>query len=423
MIKGQASLVVIFFILGMGVLTAANYLSITGKAVVDTFGEDVHTLNTVLGLAKEYSRTSLRYSLYQACYDTLGSGKELPTVASFTGMLNESIRKSMKLYTKDGYTFQADYHVKLPEYTVSLKDAAVDRVFLSADGDKLSISKEYLSQRFGTRRVSIMMDSSIDDAVPTDCWKVYQDAAAEFESVNHTLWEELNRVMAGWPEGEISGTGISASTHEGICDGVFRQSTMMTMAEAEANITGELERANLGSAAPLPPEVDINWTFVKSDPNPDGSVNASCTFMVEANASAEIRKEGTVPHPVFDGKELKMSALSARFRVKTSLTGKDVNPAKPDMTAPSFLSGPGIKNLGQESVEITFKADEPVKATVSYWAGTGQAKTAEWIADYRDDHTIPLGGLSPSTSYQFNVTITDQSGNSAESGNIGFKTL
>jgi hypothetical protein len=97
----------------------------------------MHTMGNALAAAKLYMETSLAYSTYQACYDTLKNGgwdtltgkkayqgyalwepvDQHPTVLEFKGSLESSIKGNLGLYEAKSYTFLSEYYVNLPAYT------------------------------------------------------------------------------------------------------------------------------------------------------------------------------------------------------------------------------------------------------------------------------------------------------------------
>lgn len=91
-----------------------------------------------------------------------------------------------------------------------------------------------------------------------------------------------------------------------------------------------------------------------------------------------------------------------------------------DTTAPS-ISGVYVSNIGQTSAEINWTTDEDADSLVRYGV-TASYGSNVFDSSMGKAHTMVISGLSPSTTYNFQVLSTDASGNQASSGNYTFTT-
>ncbi|MEE9405820.1 MAG: hypothetical protein V3V26_00260, partial [Candidatus Aenigmarchaeota archaeon] len=329
----------------------------------------------------------------------------------------------MKAYTEKRYTFLGSYEVKLPEYELEITSFSPAGINVSAKGDKMSIGS-ILPELTAT----IKAESSFTEEVPTDCFGLYLEGNKSSWDTKKAMWGAAKRELDKWPKGKLKAKRVSGTTYQAICDLVFvaNNKDRKTMEEAGNIIKEAIKRAPIpGNARMLEPEARINWSFVEKETNDDGTVNATCSFLAEANVSARITLNGTVEHPVYNGTDIILTNLTARFVAWINATAVDTTFPDVDITGPRFVEGPAVKNIGYSSAVMHFKVDEPVKAILYVWE-TGISTTVEkgeFQEKYQEVFEIDLLGLSPGTAYTFNVTIRDQSDNIKESEDISFSTM
>jgi hypothetical protein len=102
----------------------------------------------------------------------------------------------------------------------------------------------------------------------------------------------------------------------------------------------------------------------------------------------------------------------------TSANAQFTTVAGPDTTAPSFISTT-VTFLSITSVQIDFTVDEPCNTTLSYGLTTALGTNlpdAGWFTA----NTRIITGLTSGSSYFFDVTATDPSGNSSMQGQQSF---
>ncbi|KND47183.1 MAG: hypothetical protein AB199_01990 [Parcubacteria bacterium C7867-004] len=92
----------------------------------------------------------------------------------------------------------------------------------------------------------------------------------------------------------------------------------------------------------------------------------------------------------------------------------------PDTTAP-LISSISSGTPGHTSVTILWTTDEAATSTVNYGLTTGYG-TASTSSTLVTSHSITITGLTPSTTYNFNVGSQDAAGNVATSSNQTFVT-
>ncbi len=81
-----------------------------------------------------------------------------------------------------------------------------------------------------------------------------------------------------------------------------------------------------------------------------------------------------------------------------------------DTQAPSYTDGPDIGYLSDTTAVITFTTSEDAKGSVSFGIGSPSG-SREDEADFDTIHAVTLANLVPSTTYSYQVSISDRSGN------------
>ncbi|NOX77182.1 MAG: DUF1349 domain-containing protein [Gammaproteobacteria bacterium] len=90
-------------------------------------------------------------------------------------------------------------------------------------------------------------------------------------------------------------------------------------------------------------------------------------------------------------------------------------------------TGPTNSNIqvtsADEGATINWVTNEPATASLAYGVTNGYEQGVATDATLSTSHSIVLTGLNPDTTYQFQITATDGTGNSSNSANIAFTTL
>lgn len=132
-----------------------------------------------------------------------------------------------------------------------------------------------------------------------------------------------------------------------------------------------------------------------------------------------------------DAAELNRSSIIASYQgnenpfiLDTSLVRRaffpDGNTGGSD-TTPPVISSVQSTNIGANSATITWSTDELATSLVDYGTTTSYGSN-ESSGSYVTSHSITLTGLTASTTYNYEVSSTDGSGNTASSSNFTFTT-
>jgi hypothetical protein len=177
-------IIAVYFI--MFYLKTPNYASRIEKM---EFQQDLNAMKKALDLAKLYAETSLRYSVYQACYDNLRAGGVLPAEEEFKENLKLGIENNLKVYTSEGYNFLTEYRVTLPEYEIVIEE--FEPLVIRADsknGENLWIEKT-------TERETIKLEKSplITETLEVNCYEIYQKGLEKSKEVSEVLSQIIGK--------------------------------------------------------------------------------------------------------------------------------------------------------------------------------------------------------------------------------------
>ncbi len=111
------------------------------------------------------------------------------------------------------------------------------------------------------------------------------------------------------------------------------------------------------------------------------------------------------------------AAINASVTVPTTFTS-----APGDTTAP-VISGVGVNSITNTSATVIWNTNENANASVNYGTTSAALGTIVPNINFALSHTVPLSGLQPNTTYYYNVTSCDASGNCATFGTQSFTTL
>jgi len=93
-----------------------------------------------------------------------------------------------------------------------------------------------------------------------------------------------------------------------------------------------------------------------------------------------------------------------------------------DTTAPQIVGQPSA-SADDSSATISWKTNEVAKSQIKYGLGAGYEFPSAFTNDFRSDHSIYLSGLSPNTTYYYQLVSRDASGNEMISPEgLSFKT-
>jgi hypothetical protein len=193
----------------------------------DTYRVLLHThmygMSNALDAAGLYVNISLDYSVYQALYQTLGSGGfetiesgkgrdgiaywsdsssaiQIPTKEQVGEALRKRIEENLAKYTGAGYSFTYDYGVRLPGYKVSLQEESGGfRITTSSDDANMSISK--YTQEYGMKEDVTIKRPLLPEALyDIDYGGMLEIGSSENPGIVSALQDAVNAGVDSWPK-------------------------------------------------------------------------------------------------------------------------------------------------------------------------------------------------------------------------------
>lgn len=155
---------------------------------------DVYTMGHALDAAGLYMETSLRYSVYQACYDTLDGSLESAELSDeeFYDSMEALTQTYMNRYAEPSYTFLSYAAVVLPTSTVTITPGT-DSQFTttSIPSDMMSATRIVKPGEYITLKASADLAEEFD----MPCLPIYQAARELNPSFESELKAELDRIL------------------------------------------------------------------------------------------------------------------------------------------------------------------------------------------------------------------------------------
>lgn len=156
---------------------------------------DLYMMNNSLLAARSYMDTSLSYSVYQACYDTL---KNLDTSAGddvFRSDLEDSIKSYLNRYRKDEYYFMSNYPVTIPEYT-DLTIETLDPLKVKVE----SPSNMYISLEHEGSERRLETKNTMEKTITIDCYGIYKKGKEVHTEINNVIGDKIKEKIDSWPD-------------------------------------------------------------------------------------------------------------------------------------------------------------------------------------------------------------------------------
>ena len=242
--KGQVPTAFMLVIMAVtAMVTISFYLSIpygAGETRKLAFTQDIYTMENALRAAKLYSRTALRYSTYQACYDTLTDYYDsVIDRKQFKTELEKRISDNFRAYTSEDYTF-LEYPVKFPQYTVEVR-MEPDTLIVNASAPNLVVESKtaYMKTR-------LEKSSNITEDIKINCWGLYSDALnvvnslqKKLNSVSVTATRDLPRSYKGI-DIDMRDELFGVRGDRELCEDVFKQNTSKSFEEARETLRAEV---------------------------------------------------------------------------------------------------------------------------------------------------------------------------------------
>lgn len=306
----------LFLVFVLGMITLGYYVSLphlSGRIAEMAVSQDIHTMSNSLDAAKSYSSAALRFSLYQACYDTLGGGP-----GDFENRLEASITQYLKAYTQDPYLFLDFYQVTFPTYRVNIAGKSAGNLTVTAKGGNLVFHKSLVNMT-----VHLEKDSGLEETAETNCWGIYQKGL-ELAKNPDAARKAHEDAVQGLPENGsalLVLENVQSTTQDELCSRVFQAGNDLsgTTAAIESGIKGSDtlrlsgQDGSLSFSAGVSSAVaSVGGTAVLEEEGDGYRVN--CTFTYNTTVMMEYWVNDTsTTHPVWNGTDLAFEPLRLHF--------------------------------------------------------------------------------------------------------------
>ena len=235
--KAGISVGILILVLGVVGLFEVYYVAMVGisgvRLGVKRYQEDIYALKNSVDAAYNYLDTSMDYSIYQACFDTLkngGWGKNAPDDKKMeisekiyyhladADELKESLEKSIltniNTYATGPYTFKGIYTVSTPGYSSvniesaeiidpvveasAVEDISITRsVYKQKPGDSYMQLKDETKEDFLLTKIEVTKKANLENRIVYGCTSVYRRAVKEKAAVELLINNQLQLATSG----------------------------------------------------------------------------------------------------------------------------------------------------------------------------------------------------------------------------------
>jgi hypothetical protein len=359
--KGVAGgvLLLILFLFSSYQLYYTAMVGMSGIRVgVRRYQEDVYSLFNSLEEGKGVMRSNLRYSAYQACYDSLKSSgwsdmtnspkatvkvvgdasyNVLPSEEVFRAGIEKNSLDNLETYTTDEYHFMGTYNIDLPKYksvtvknnqdgTVDFDAKTIQKLEIKRYVGKILIGESFMELKKSLKeenieeRIVLRKDGNMVETIKTPCYDLFLQAQKKSDEMTNALNEllkiEMEELQIGMPTGK-----------DGDCDYIVVATEnaitkILDTGEIEVDdpkITDDIKKAIENSNIKV---IEVKLIF--SNMNKDSKNNLCILVDGTITAIIKITIEGPIDgtFPVWNGKELAFEPLKIEFLVYGEYTSK-----------------------------------------------------------------------------------------------------
>lgn len=251
-------------------------------------------------------------------------------------------------------------------------------------------------------------------------------------TVNSVTVSGCNALVANITVGATAATGATSLDIVNTDQTFGTGAGLFTVQAAVAPTVASTSPANGATGIPTSVQPAITFSEAMAPASITSStvqlINSSGTPLAQAAGSPSLSTDGrtatiTLAAPLSLGQTYRLRAVSGASGVKdlagnalastfTQATGFST---QPDSVAP-VISAVAAGSLAGTSAQITWTTDEPADSQV-FWRLAGQTAYQQTAIDTNllTSHSVPLTGLLPSTTYEYNVRSADGAGNAAVS--------
>lgn len=258
---------------------------------------DIYALEHALDAAKLYMETSLDYSVYQACYDTLAR-EDIDSSEGFLEELESTTETYLNRYSKGGYLFLDEYSVNLPNSAIGITPGEPDSKFRVdvTPNDMLTTSSLTKSGEYITLEASAGMSREYD----MPCYSLFLRGKELNPSIREAFDGAFNRAFSGLEGLETGCDSIGSCTAE--FTGAFREAL-----ESALEDSVPAERGGYSVSSEL---LDASVTVTRVDRSGDTIQRA---YKAEATQRVTIQEGEPGYYPVWNGTDISFEPMSLVF--------------------------------------------------------------------------------------------------------------
>jgi hypothetical protein len=305
-----------------------------GEAERVSVQENIYSMDYALDAAKTYLKTALHYSVYQACYDNLGSGgfsvpnkkheyggkfySQLAKENEFINNLKSQITENFKTYTSDTYSFyeaQVEHDVKLPDYKqITFSEIKTNFITIIADSDERLAVTDKSESMIGNEIVKLEKLAYIGEDIFTDCYGIYQKGVATEKVIANSLEQIVaNRLPA---DETISGVANN-------CENLSTNIKGKTTTEYAKEISDSI-KSDINSMPKTDGEYPVNSELIKSDVTAKLTETLSdsttkeihCAVDYAADINMLVTITGSKEVPIYNGADIVFEKLTLVYVVE-----------------------------------------------------------------------------------------------------------
>ncbi len=341
-IKGSAINVITAFLILIVFIIIPALFSFAGEANKNLAKELVSkknffTVSNSLDAAKYgFLEPALKYSFYQACYDSLKKGgwrkmddkavryqdmefMPLAGKRDFIGNLEGETLKDLNVYTESGdmaYMFLTQFAVRLPMYdAVKIREGGEGKIEMEAYGGRLR-----MEEKLPKETTVIEKNSSLKTVAETPCMEMHSAAQEKHENIKGLLEKGMKEEIIKWPV-----LGAKDAEHQA-ADEVFVKAAKDAGMEVtgiedgkhkmEENLKGIRIPAGEGTEG-LNTNYILLRNLIKADIKANECEDKTCyNFIYQASVPVGVKlanKNDKDRLPVFNGTDIAFEGLQVNF--------------------------------------------------------------------------------------------------------------
>jgi hypothetical protein len=318
---------------------SVKYILIKEVSGEITLKEDKYLMLYSLDAAKAYAETSLKYSFFQACYDTLRNsgvnektfdGKKysaFPSADQLVNALKKTTGDYLKAYLSGGYIFLTEYTAVFPEYRIEISENGGNTAIESGADSNIRIEKTREVKSAFSEQAVLEKEPLLKVSVNADCRKTRTFAEGRKSGMETDIKGVLDGVLSSKFAQEYSLDYAGSDIPE--CSFVFQQNTGNEIGKAKEKVleplNAEIPKLNKNEGA-----FEISMELLDADlkveeksrsVTSNGANKVTCRFVYTLTAYTKIgiKDTGSEKLLVSNGKDIAFESPQLIFYTQNVL--------------------------------------------------------------------------------------------------------